>query len=389
MNQQYNSTRDRVQEEKTTNFDIVRYIKQTSHDIWNKKNIGKIYEYCAPNIVGVINSHCPYHCNEQVVVDSIHHLAAFPDTRIQIDDVVWSGNDQDGYKTSVRWTIIAHHTGSSKYGLATGRKICITGITNSVVKLDSSNNNLAADEWQNGQTTEAYIQYDELSVIRQLDLSPFEIIKTMEKYELLAKPIEPEVGNIERRVDRQVRSIVVQDEDCFHVENFVRKSIEDIWNHRLIGNIENYYSMDFRYHGPGDRELEQSHEYQLDILTRLSIFPNTKIHIDDFFCMGSEEEGFRTSMRWTLLGNHGGFGEYGPPTGKKVRLAGITNYIIREGKFVEEWTHYSEFGLMQQLRTSEKEKDSHIYETEVHSLQDELTTVNGMTPHLLYKEVRG
>jgi hypothetical protein len=41
--------------------------------------------------------------------------------------------------------------------------------------------------------------------------------------------------------------------------------------------------------------------------------------------------------------------EFGPPTGKRIELEGITIHRIEDGKIVEEWERYDNLSVLQQL----------------------------------------
>jgi predicted ester cyclase len=54
--------------------------------------------------------------------------------------------------------------------------------------------------------------------------------------------------------------------------------------------------------------------------------------------------------RYTIRATHQGeTEEYGPPTGKRVELKGITIHRIEGGKIVEEWERYDNLSILQQL----------------------------------------
>ncbi len=53
----------------------------------------------------------------------------FPDLEVQVDEVYWMGNDNDGYLTSERWSAEGTHSGSGMYGEPTGKTVQIWGIT--------------------------------------------------------------------------------------------------------------------------------------------------------------------------------------------------------------------------------------------------------------------
>ena len=50
-----------------------------------------------------------------------------------------------------------------------------------------------------------------------------------------------------------------------------------------------------------------------------------------------------------MQGTHKGVGIYGKPTGNKIRLMGMTHQLVRNGKFVQEWTVFDEFELLKQI----------------------------------------
>jgi predicted ester cyclase len=60
-------------------------------------------------------------------------------------------------------------------------------------------------------------------------------------------------------------------------------------------------------------------------------------------------EGERAAVRWTVRGTHqGGFMSL-PPTGKEVRLSGITMYRLSGGKIAEGRSNFDQLGVLQQL----------------------------------------
>lgn len=68
---------------------------------------------------------------------------AFPDLQLQVDEVYWMGNDQDGYLVSTRWSAEGTHSGGNSYREPTGAACQIWGITQWRVK-----NARVEQEWQ-------------------------------------------------------------------------------------------------------------------------------------------------------------------------------------------------------------------------------------------------
>jgi predicted ester cyclase len=61
-------------------------------------------------------------------------------------------------------------------------------------------------------------------------------------------------------------------------------------------------------------------------------------------------EGDKVVIRFRGSGTHEGDTEaFGPPTGKRMEITGITITRHSEGKLVEAWTNFDALGMMQQL----------------------------------------
>jgi predicted ester cyclase len=61
-------------------------------------------------------------------------------------------------------------------------------------------------------------------------------------------------------------------------------------------------------------------------------------------------EGDMVVMRFRGSGTHEGETEaFGPPTGKRMEITGITIKRLSDGKIVEAWTNFDALGMMQQL----------------------------------------
>jgi predicted ester cyclase len=314
--------------------DIVHYIEKSTYQIWDQKNIGLIYRYYTPTTV-VHTSDGDTFGYEEVARNSTIKMAAFPDIRDLIEDVVWTGNDADGYRTSMRWTWTARNTGHSVYGPPTGRRVVVSGIANCIVKGEN-----VVEEW---------VAYNELSLIRQLGLDVREVLRNIsDGYDPHSDP-QP-AGEVERLFGQAPPpELPPGDAEGFDIEDFVRRSFHDIWNRRMFGKIPDYYAPNYLCHGTSDRELYGLGDFTQDVLARIAMFPDATMHVDDLYWNDDGDGRYRTAVLWTMLGTHDGPGVYGPPTGRRVRIMGITQHRVKYGRFVEEWTEYGEFNLMKQL----------------------------------------
>ena len=74
-------------------------------------------------------------------------------------------------------------------------------------------------------------------------------------------------------------------------------------------------------------------------------FPDLEHTIEDMVA-----EGDKVVVRFRGRGTHQGDTEaFGPPTGKRMEITGITIKRLSEGKIVEAWTNFDALGMMQQL----------------------------------------
>jgi len=316
--------------------DIVDYIVRCTYKIWEQHGIGLIYGHYTHNAVqhgtdGV------WYGRDQIIANTIQMQAAFPDLRLIADDVVWAGDDVEGFKTSHRCTLVGRNTGYSIFGPPTGRQIALRSVYNCAVR-----DNRIHAEWAFN---------DELSLIRQLGLPLRETVK-----KLAPTPLDALGADTTGRVER-VRGQTTPDvfpartgaPDRVDVEDLVRRSMHEIWNWRLLNKIDDDYGENYLYHGATGRETYGRENYKAYVLSVLAMFPDAAMHIDDLFWNGDEREGYRTAVRWTLLGTHTGPGGYGEPTDRQIPISGMTQHLIRGGRFVEEWTLFNELQVLQQL----------------------------------------
>ena len=168
-------------------------------------------------------------------------MAAFPDIRLYADEVIWSGNDQDGFHTSHRIVWTGHNTGYSKYGPPTGRKIVRTGIAHCYVK-----ENLIVEEW---------IARDELALVRQLGFDEHELAKRMAEKDA-ARGVESPGGEVERVVGQDTpEALPPKEGSSFDIEDFLRRSTHEIWNWRLLNKIDEYYVDNYVCYTTANRKL--------------------------------------------------------------------------------------------------------------------------------------
>jgi predicted ester cyclase len=126
----------------------------------------------------------------------------------------------------------------------------------------------------------------------------------------------------------------------------VRREVEELYNH--TGNLDvadEIFSPDYVSYEPTSGETRGIEGARQFAATFREAFPDLQCTIDDMVA-----EGDKVVMRFRGSGTHQGETEaFGPATGKRMEMTGITIKRLSEGKIVEAWTNFDALGTMQQL----------------------------------------
>jgi steroid delta-isomerase-like uncharacterized protein len=127
----------------------------------------------------------------------------------------------------------------------------------------------------------------------------------------------------------------------------LRREVEELYNH--TGNldvVEQIFSPDYLSHEPTSGEVRGIEGARQFAATFRKAFPDLENTIEDMIA-----EGDKVVMRFRGSGTHEGetTEAFGPPTGKRMEITGITIKRFASGKIVEAWTNFDALGMMQQL----------------------------------------
>ncbi len=314
---------------------IVDYIIGVTHEIWEEHGIGKLYDYYANNVKMHTASGLKFG-REAVIAATLESQAAFPDRRLVGEEVIWAGNNVDGFYTSHRIMHEGTNRGWTPYGPPTGKRVRYRAIADCICRRD-----MMVEEW---------ISRDELTLVRQLGLDPVQTAK-----EMIAKEKDSDLqlsiaGDIDHRVGQLPPEPWPQAQsEQFEPEDFVGRMMHEIWNWRLLNKAREYYHENFVFEGPSGRSFKGIGDFQTYALSLLSPFPDLSIQLDHFCHVGDERSGYRVATRWSMSGTHTGYGVYGEPTGNPIRLIGFSHHVIKGGRIVSENTLFDEFVLLKQV----------------------------------------
>ncbi|MCY4061937.1 MAG: ester cyclase [Chloroflexi bacterium] len=314
---------------------IVDYIIGVTHEIWEEHGVGKLYDYYANTIVMHTAAGLRFG-REAVIAATLESQAGFPDRRLFGEEVIWSGNNVDGFYTSHRLRHEGTNRGWTPYGPPTGKRVSYRAIADCVCVRD-----MMVEEW---------ISRDELTLVRQMGYDPLQKAK-----EMVAKEKDSDLqlslaGDIDHRVGQLPPEPwpEAQSED-FDPEDFVGRMMHEVWNWKLLNKARDYYHENFVFEGPSGRAFKGIGEFQTYALSLLSPFPDLSLQLDHFCHVGDERAGYRVATRWSMRGTHTGYGIYGEPTGNPIRLRGFSHHVIKDGRIANEHTVFDEFVLLKQI----------------------------------------
>ena len=318
-----------------TYVDIVDYIIRITHRIWEDQDVGYIYDTYSPSC-RVYDDGGPRHGIEQMVAGTIQRINAFPDMRHYADEVIWAGNDEQGFVTSHRALNIGYHTGHWRWGPPTGRKVNSWVIANCVI-----GDNEIYEEW---------VLYNLAAQLSQLGIDVAAAAKAHGNAGALAPITEREITEVHRLQGGQKPLPYPRYEGRgFSVDHFIRQLFHDTFNRRDLSAIDRAYAPNVRWYGTTNRTGYGRSDVRAMARSLLATFPDLGLQVDEVYWMGNDDEGYRVSVRWTALGTHRGWSLYGDPTGRRVHIWGLQQMYIERGEIVEDWMLFNEFDVLAQL----------------------------------------
>jgi len=115
--------------EPVSGFDVDAFARETLNAVWNegdnevfRRNFASEFSFQGPT-ERAFEGAGPY---RNMVADIRN---ALPDLALEVDEVYWMGNEEQGYLTSERWSAEGTHLGQGLYGAPTERRVQLWGIT--------------------------------------------------------------------------------------------------------------------------------------------------------------------------------------------------------------------------------------------------------------------
>ena len=312
--------------------DIVDYILRCTHRIWEQKDVGLIATHYGASIVVHMMTGPAYGMND-VIAGTSRTLSAFPDRTLTGEAVIWSDEGDGTYLSSHRITSTATNLGTSELGPATGKRITFTTIADCLCK-----ENLIIEEW---------LVRDYSHMALQLGFHPREVARAHAAADKAKGPRaqwRPEA--IARILDAPLTAFTdrampnpAQEPHAFAIAVF-----DLIIAHCRFGRVREVYSPAAHFAGPGGRRLFGWGEIAGWFVALIGSFGDARINIQHVAAVDD-----MIAVRWELTGTHDGPALYGPPSGERIYILGVTHWRIANGVIVDEVTVFDEVALMRQM----------------------------------------
>ena len=308
--------------------DLPDYIIGITREIWEDRGIETLNHYYARDI--------PMRFPEGISIGNartkngtLATLAEFPDRELTGEDVIWSGNETEGFLSSHRLLTMGTHTGGGYFGPPTGRRFRIRAIADCAVVGDQIN-----DEW---------LIRDSAGIVKQLGMDPVQFTRDLIAREggpeNCVKPFSPEVD----------------------VEGpYKGHGNDNEWGARLSDILSRMMNKDFSVvRAEYDRAVQTEHPGSLTVhswedteaqwMALRSSFPDATFAIDHRIGREDPMLSPRAAVRWSLNGTHDGWGMFGQPTGARVHVMGFTHAEFGPNGLRREWTLFDHISIWKQI----------------------------------------
>jgi predicted ester cyclase len=316
--------------------DIVDYIVRCTHRIWDERDVGLIYTHYNHNAV-LYGTMGTLYSREEVVRDTIQRLVSFPERRGMATQVIWRGNDEEGFYTSHLVTGSGRHTQFGHFGEPTGRTFVSRTIADCMVY-----ENRIHREW---------LVADTMAVIRQLGMDPHPIAERVAREHFEKGLRNLDIGE-NRRLVGQYPPETEPDLSLAHsdLEEQTLRWLHEVFNRRMFGTIRSVYSPTVQWHGPLMKELYGQAAVLHQTLALVGSIPDCAYAPQHICSVPCEEGGDKVAVRWIMEGHHIGHGLLGSPSGQRLQVMGMSHFHYKEGRIVDEWTVYDELSLLMQIK---------------------------------------
>lgn len=310
--------------------DVPHFIEGCTREIWEERGVGESLErYYAPDIIvraanGILTD------NKGVTAATLATLNEFPDRRLIYEDVIWTGNEDDGFLSSHRLISVMRKQNDGAYGVGTGQLVRSRIIADCVVKAN--------------QITEEWLVRDHGSFAVGLDTTPEQLAQQLVAHDLATS------GNVvffspAHDVSGSYVSVIDQsDEAQLYASGWQR-----IWGNKTPAIIRELYHQGAQVSVANGAITHGHEDFDRFVISYLAAFPGSHFSVDHLIVNRDPGQPIRIAMRWSLQGQHSGWGRFGRPSGADIYVMGMSHAYLVDGRITMEWIVTDEVAIWKQI----------------------------------------
>jgi predicted ester cyclase len=308
--------------------DFPDYILGITKEIWEDRGIATLHKYYSKDIYLRMPMGA-YRGNAGVIAKTMGTLVEFPDRELLGEDVIWSGNEDDGMLSSHRLYCTGTHLGESMFGAPTGKRVHFRAIADCYAI-----ENAISDEW---------LVRDYGGIARQLGWTARDaaakLIDDEGGPENCAQPLTP-VNYVEGPYKGRGNDNEWGAEYADYLSRIMNAD---------LAVIKSKYDRAVHGEYPGQVSAVGRAEVDRFWIGLRSAFPSATFTIDHQ--IGREDPMMppRAAIRWSLHGKHDGWGAFGRPTGADVYVMGISHAEFGPWGLRREFTLHDEVAIWKQI----------------------------------------
>ena len=312
--------------------DFVDYILRCTHRIWEERNIGLCRTHYAQDVV-MHTLTGPTQGVEAVVQSTIGALASSSDRQVIGEDVIWSHDNDGRLYSSHRLTSQMTHMGDDPMlGPATFLPIGATTIADCAVI-----ENRIVEEW---------LVRDNGRAVLQVDKSPWVVAQAQ-----AAADCE---GDHQRHVWRAAAIAAIRSNgDIFvaadHPAAPVIAMLRLAFAEEMMGEAAESLSSIAEVRWPTGR-IGFGRGYWIGCVTQIrAMLHDCAFAAQHVAARPNPDGSVAMAIRWSLVGQHRGFGPWGPPSGRELLIIAVSHYRIEKDVITEDVTVFDELAILRQV----------------------------------------
>jgi len=309
--------------------DLPDYILKITYQIWENRDVESIMQYYAENIPVRSPSGVIYG-PKAVVKATKATLNEFPDRQLLGEDVIWIGDEENGFLSSHRILSKATHQKDGTYGPATGKKLVYRVIADCACL-----NNQVYDEW---------LVRDQGSIVRQIGIDPKIFAANQIQFEggsdKCTIPFNAST-NIESKYVAPPQPSFNSSEDYGYILSSIMDKPSNIFQKSYDRAVRQEQAGGTTGHGMDDAE-----NFWMNLR---SSFPDAKFTLEHCAYLQENTQPNKAAIRWSLIGKHSGNGLFGLPTHADVYVMGICHAEFGSWGIKNEWVLFDETSVWKQI----------------------------------------